>query len=944
MNKKYIITGILFCLILNIRAQVKWPAITQITKPWTRWWWEGSAVDKPNLTAAMQLYQKAGLGGLEITPIYGVKGAESKFIDFLSPKWMQMLQHTLAEAKRLNLGIDLANATGWPFGGPWVTPTDACKNINVKNYTLKEGEQLNELITFTQQPLVRTVSGTPVDIKSLSYPIATNKNLQSYAFDQLRYEMPLPLNTLMAYNDRGEITELTGKVDATGKLNWTAPAGNWKLTALFIGWHGKIVERAAPGGEGDVIDHFNALALQHYLAKFDTVFNGKDISGIRAFFNDSYEVDDARGQSNWTPAFLDQFKQRRGYDLRNFLPQLFARDGSDTSRRVLVDYRQTVSDLVLDNFTKPWQHWATTQKKMVRNQSHGSPANILDCYAVVDIPETEGEDILRFKFATSTANVMGKPLASSETATWLNEHFQSTLGDVKQAVDKYFVGGVNHVFWHGTNYSPQNDPWPGWLFYAAVHFTPANPFWKDFSTLNNYVACCQSFLQKGKPDNDVLLYFPFNDKNAEPGRDMLNHFDGMEGFENTVFKESAEWLLQKGYAFDLISDKQIVEQIKPNGALLQAVDHNYKTILLSDVKIIPLETMKQLVALATNGATIIFYRHLPGDVPGMFQLAQRKSEFNSIITSLSFSEGKVKKAAVGKGYFLTGDNLADLLEAVKITRETLVDRGLQYNRRTYNGGHYYFISNPGQQPVTAWVPLQTNEQFANLFDPMVLSGGLATTRINHGIVEARLQLQPGESCILQTSSKPLTGKLYPYYKIRGTREEINGNWSIQFLTGGPVIPVVNEKIGLRSWTDLPGEAVKKFSGTARYSISFARPNNKAAAYLLDLGNVQETAEVWLNGKKLQTLIGPTFNLIIDEALLKQQNMLQVVVTNGMPNRIADLEKNGVKWKKFYNTNFPARLALNRGADGLFTAIKWEPKASGLIGPVTITPVVFGDKL
>lgn len=282
----------------NISAQIQWPAITKTTKPWTRWWWEGSSVDKPDLTAAMQLYQQAGLGGLEITPIYGVKGVEDKFIDFLSPKWMEMLLHTLAEAKRLDLGIDLANATGWPFGGPWVTPTDACKNVNVKTYSIRAVEQLGELIQFTQQPLVRKVSGSPVDIKSLSYLVATNKNLQSYAFDQLRYELPLSLNTLMAYSDNGYVVELTNKVDATGKLNWKAPAGNWKLIALFIGWHGKMVEQAAPGGEGDVIDHFNATALKHYLNKFDTVFKGKDISGIRAFFNDSYEVDDARGQSN----------------------------------------------------------------------------------------------------------------------------------------------------------------------------------------------------------------------------------------------------------------------------------------------------------------------------------------------------------------------------------------------------------------------------------------------------------------------------------------------------------------------------------------------------------------------------------------------------------------------------------------------------------------------
>ena len=393
-------------------AQVQWPAITQTAKPWTRWWWEGSAVDKINLTAAMQKYQAAGLGGLEITPIYGVKGHESEFIDFLSPKWMEMLQHTLSEGKRLGLGIDLANATGWPFGGPWVTPTDACKNVNVKTYVLKEGEQLNEVISFVQQPLYRSESHMQVDLKKLSYPIATNKNLQAYAFDQVRFEMTLKPNTVIAYSDKGEMIDLSSKVSTEGKLNWTAPTGNWKLYALFIGFHGKMVERAAPGGEGDVIDHFNAVALKHYLNRFDSAFRGKDISGIRSFFNDSYEVDDARGQSNWTPEFLHEFQLRRGYDFKKYIPQLFGRDSSDIGKRVLTDYRQTISDLLLDNFTKPWQHWATTKNKMIRNQSHGSPANILDLYAVVDIPETEGADILRFKFATSTAHVMGKPLAS----------------------------------------------------------------------------------------------------------------------------------------------------------------------------------------------------------------------------------------------------------------------------------------------------------------------------------------------------------------------------------------------------------------------------------------------------------------------------------------------------------------------------------------------------
>src|SRR5689334_11500155 len=97
-----------------------WPAATAECKPWTRWWWIGSAVDTQNLTRSLEELKQAGFGGVEITPIYGAKGSEDKFIDFLSPKWMSMLAHTTAEAKRLGLGVDMATGTGWPFGGPRV--------------------------------------------------------------------------------------------------------------------------------------------------------------------------------------------------------------------------------------------------------------------------------------------------------------------------------------------------------------------------------------------------------------------------------------------------------------------------------------------------------------------------------------------------------------------------------------------------------------------------------------------------------------------------------------------------------------------------------------------------------------------------------------------------------------------------------------------------------
>jgi len=74
----------------------------------------GSAVDEKNLTYLLTEFQKAGLGGVEIAPIYGVQGNDKNELDFLSPGWMEMLRHTIKTADSLGMGVDLTLGTGWP--------------------------------------------------------------------------------------------------------------------------------------------------------------------------------------------------------------------------------------------------------------------------------------------------------------------------------------------------------------------------------------------------------------------------------------------------------------------------------------------------------------------------------------------------------------------------------------------------------------------------------------------------------------------------------------------------------------------------------------------------------------------------------------------------------------------------------------------------------------
>jgi hypothetical protein len=160
---------------------------------------------------------------------------------------------------------------------------------------------------------------------------------------------------------------------------------------------------------------------------------------------------------------------------------------------------------------------------------------------------------------------------------------------------------------------------------------------------------------------------------------------------------------------------------------------------------------------------------------------------------------------------------------------------------------------------------------------------------------------------------------------------------VTFREGGPRLPAQHVVDRLVSWTTF-GEDAANFAGTAVYATTFARPGSGVAMWQLDLGRVAESARVRLNGRNLATLIGPPYRIVLNASQLRASNALELSVTNLSANRVRDLDRRGVAWKKFYNVNFPARFPENRGPDGLFSAARWEPLESGLLGPVTLTPL------
>lgn len=423
----------------------EWPPVTSTMKPWAYNWWLGSAVDRPNLARELVRDHAAGLGGIHIIPIYGAKGAEDRYIPYLSPKWMDTLDFTVTEAKKLGMGVDMTLGTGWCFGGPNVPQGQACMRPDARVFNISEGKSLSS----------------------------------SFRRDDLE--------ALVAYGPNGKTVDLTDRVGPSGTVAWQAQGGEWTVYAVSGRATRTPVKRAAPGGEGPMLNPFYGEAIRHYLDRFSDAFANYHGAMPRAVYQDSYEY-----QSQWSPDLFAEFQQRRGYRLQDHLPELFGKARDDRAARVKCDYRETISDMMVENFMPPWVNWAHDHGMLTRDQAHGSPGNLLDLYAAADMPETEmfsrDREMLVCKFASSAGHVAGRKLISSETGTWLAEHFTETLGEMKQLIDEMFLSGINHVFYHGTCYSPDDAAWPGWLFYAATEMNPRNPIWHDVPALNAYIA------------------------------------------------------------------------------------------------------------------------------------------------------------------------------------------------------------------------------------------------------------------------------------------------------------------------------------------------------------------------------------------------------------------------------------------------------------------------
>ncbi len=891
-----------FISLVTMLASLSLSAQTPLSpsKAGVRWWWPGSAVDTANLRWSMEQFASHGIGAVEITPIYGVQHNERNNIAYLSPKWMEMLRYVEALGKKHGIEIDMATGTGWPFGGPWVPLEESASQMVIVD-------------TIVNQKTIPTLSLNPPAKKSKHARL-----VGIYAFPRFKMKNYGSRMVRLTYDERKQLVP-TDKKQKLGK-------GEWRIIALWQKLGVMMVKRAAPGSQGYVIDHFNKQCVEHYLKYISDSFEKTRTPFPHAFFNDSYEV----SEGDYTTDLFPEFQKRRRYSLEENLDKLVDGDAKTVS-----DYRETLGDLILENFTETWTDWAHRHGALTRNQAHGSPANLIDCYSAVDIPEIEGfgltdfgirglrkdsgytrkndSDFSMLKYAPSAAHILGKPYTSSETFTWLTEHFRTSLSQMKPDLDLMFCAGVNHVFFHGSCYSPKDDAWPGYKFYASIDMSPTNTIWRDAPYLMRYIQNCQTLLQQGKPDNDFLVLLPVRDmwtKRTKEKRLMQFAIHTMNELAPEFIKTICN-VDSSGFDCDYISEKYLLTTSCKNGMLVTAAGQKYKGLIVPDDKTIMTDAVRRhITTLHSQGANII---------TGVDTKAMEKTARPEMLRT---------------------------------------QLGLKMIRRTTDKGFIYFIANLTPCDIDKTTKLARDYKTARWYDPMT-DKFYSTESSADGM---RIRLKSGQSMFLfaytNEGDRQQKDPALAMTEIPGTSFNLDRDWTLSFTEEAPKVDWTFHLDSLATWERLDDAKAKITMGTGIYETTFfvgeeksmkkdcrkSKAENKEipmpatggltdGTYQIDLGDVRESARVYINNQYIGCAWAVPFILTFDGSVLKLgKNIIRIEITNLPANRIADLDRKKVPWRKFDDINI-----VDIHYDSSLYA-DWLPVPSGLNSTIRIYQV------
>jgi hypothetical protein len=868
-----------------------------------RWWWFGPSVTKPELEREMRMMKQGGIGGFEVQATYPLlpddPAAGVKNLPYLSDEFIDALRFVSAKAKELGLRMDLTLGSGWPYGGPSISIDDAAAMLRTERVKVQPG------------------------MRRVSIPSAMPGEKLLAAFLARTDGPTVVASELADFKDGAVLLPVISE-------------GTWEVFFFTAGRTGMQVKRPAVGAEGYVLNHLDAAATAHYLKNVgDRLMQAFPAERPHAVFCDSLEV----YNQDWTPDFLDEFRKRRGYDLKPNLPALIADVGPRTLE-VRRDWGKTLTELYNERFLVPLHEWAKRNRTLLRVQNYGLPAVSLAGYENVDLPEGEGAQwkvVRGTRWASSASHIYDRPVTSSETWTWLHSPvFRATPLDMKAEADRHFLMGINQLIGHGWPYTSEGVDYPGWRFYASAVFDEKNPWWIVMPDIASYLQRSSYLLRQGSAVNDVALYLPNDDGWA--------HFTNgnphlIEILRDRVGTDVISTILESGYGFDFFDDDVLMKsgRIEPETLVLGA--SRYRVVVVPGVERIPLETMRKLEQLARAGVTVIATRRIPDIVPGMKATAADQVELREIAKRL-FSGLSGRAAFVADEKQLLAQKLTGALPPDVSLNPAVPEIGFVHRRTS--DADIYFVANTSNTRQMVKATFRINQTQAELWDPF--SGKLTRAQPENSSpvgTTIALDLEPYASKVLVFAKRNLPSEVHDGGQAP-TPIDISSDWKVTI--GQDAKPFDMDH--LRSWTD--NESTRYFSGAATYEKEVTVPADflkVGLAVRLDLGEgkpvpeqnlrsgmqtwleppVREAAVVYVNEQRVGSIWCPPYALDVTSFLRPGNNKIRIVVANLALNYMAGRRLPDYRLLTLrYGERFQAQ-----------DMDKVQPIPSGLLGPIRL---------
>ncbi len=674
-------------------------------RPWVYWFWLSGNITSNGITADLEAMKRVGIGGVLIMETD--QGAPVGPADFMGAQWRGLFQHVAAEARRLGLEVNMNNDAGWNgSGGPWIKPEQSMQKIVWSETNLAGPKQFDGTL---KQP--EKVAGFYQDITVLAFPAVgahriagmRQKALFETGFVNVPAGESLPAEMLI---DRSRLIDLTSRMGKDGRLQWDVPEGQW--TVLRLGHTSTGVENApAPKtGRGLECDKLSKEGIEANFAGMMTklvgdtsIKGGPANAGLVATHIDSWE----NGAQNWTAKMREEFHKRRGYDLLPFLPVITGRvvENAEVSERFLWDLRQTISDLVVENYAAHMRDLAHAAGLRFTVEAYGAPCDSIPYGGASDEPMgefwTPSGAMETCRGMASAGHVYGKRIIGAESFTSGDqEKWREHPATLKGLGDTAFCEGINRFVFHRYALQPwAEDRRPGMMMGPwGQHYERTETWWEQSGEWHRYLARCQFLLRQGLFVADICYLQP-----ERPPQSFEAH-------------------PRRGYDYDECDANVVLNRMSVKNGLITLPDGmSYRLLVLPETGQMTPPLLRKIKELAHAGATIVGTP--PQKSPSLSGYPECDQEIRALAGQIwGASDAKqTGERRFGAGRVFRQGEPEKILADMGIAPDFTSTEPLRYNHRRMDGADIYFVANRTPRSVSTTAAFRVAGKVPELWWP-----------------------------------------------------------------------------------------------------------------------------------------------------------------------------------------------------------------------------------